>query len=1057
MGQGSGDSAAFALDTRRFESHDLQISVRWDKPNPKVEIMAYCFDRQTGAVVSTGAGSYTVKNQAGTQILSGALTYGTATKAWRSGLVDFSQTGTFTAEVRLGDFFGTALFSVGSSPAQIQGTVTLLNGTAAGSATVKLYDHTPATDTETPLKSTTSGAAGQYQFTGLNAGYYWLRASKTGGLTGGVSGFYANGVTTQNIVLHSFRVPLEAVSRVKDVIVGFYGNQNTKLIRLSEMVDGDVGRSAWEDIQTGADIAVTVFSVTKSAVDIAKSVNTYNKAVEAANQFKSYAATDSWVSSGLRAFWTGKAATSEQSVMVARGLMNQQLGAKVIETFVGSGLKAEVKSYYRLRAQGQLNLATLPHELVARTFSPEFLTDYVQSAVPLVGAVAEAQVLRADRSALEFSGNNHRRTLANLTTAGSSHGGDLYVKALAALDGRVNAFKSGVSGIQPPAETDMGRMEDAANALVSMIDLSKDQKDVAVYTLYGEGIPFNFNDAYLYYLGFHDQLTAILVSQYALTIVKGTVAVVGFGTGPAGIAASLAVGVLTTVASEELQQANTRISSQAADAYWMAWSKWASNVCTGPFILERVVTDGLHELQKPHYFNKNKRFSLSLSDINLHPDWVSPITQRKVVFCLDWGSLIPGGFPAFNFGRDMHLTATLKNNGDTSFVRVMALSKQASLASSFGNAVQSALRNWDCYQVSSVSAWPQGGIQYLDPNETASVSLTYSGRYDWLASLISPNEVEIIPFAGPFQQPSIVEEYWVFNNILSAPFLFSAKAELVAAAEKTPETVLLPARTRSAMLNLKQAVDIATAQVSNEGFFLTSGTLEFAKTFTVSGTADKVIVKLYPAMGADVDLHLYESGQHVGFAPDAGAVEMGFLCMYSGTNSRPEVITVPNAASRTFTVKARLNRINSNLQVPCTLIVSEEPKRPDPICGVETMNIVQYDDAGTTATIRIPLAEMSGQNAVENVQVTMGDLANSKSQTLQPVVSGQHQAEYAFPILPAGEGRECVFEFLLPADAGAGPYRGKATVSTGNAGSLEVSVTVYTRKPAGGEYWQLYR
>jgi hypothetical protein len=1048
---GSGGGACRIQKFAKGTDPSLEVSVRWDQPNPRIEVQGYLFDRKTGAVVSTGTGSYAIKNSVGTPILQGTLTYQPTSRLWTSGLVNFPWTGDFTAEVTINTSFNSQRFSVGVRTATIAGTVKILNGGYAAGALVKAYDHVPVSDSDPPTTSAVCDSLGRYWFRNVRAGNWWLRASNASGLKGGTPGFYAFGSVTQNLVLYNYRVPIEAVSALKDSLVRFFNDQNTKLIRISELVDDDVGPSAAKSVLVGAELAVEVIGVVKTIYTLGKAAVQIGRATGeflASQKFlltvqlrtiayEGYAATPD---PGLRNVWNSlpDLDSQRQNLLVAHDDAVQKTIELAETLFKNRKVPSETIDLYRDLRELYQNISNAFEGSWGMTLSKDSFLRILD--VSPVAAEATQDILLRGQSDLTFGWGRHKLTTGYLTTA-VSPAGRLYTSSVLALSAGINEFARNAMQITPSASVDWNRVDDFVRFFSGQVDLSRDQTMPGVYSPWGENMPLCFNDAYAAYLRKHDELTGVLVGKTALVVAKVSMFFVSFGTGPVGIVASVATSVAMSYVEDQLAAAETQITAQAAETFAMSAGKWAQNLVTALFLQERVHTLLAYEIRVPYFLDKNRQFSATVSNVDIHPDYVAPLSGRKVNFCWDWGSLLPGGFPAFNVTRDKPVSLRVTNTGSSAPLRVVVLSRQASLAQAVGSAVASGLQNWDYYQTSHVDLWPSTLVRYVNRNQSVDVTLKYSGRYEWLLSLLKPNRVEIQPLAGPYPQLPIVEEYWVFNNILSLPLLFSTKEELVAAAEKNPERILFPARTEKGLLSFRDLMELTTAQTSNDRFYLSLATPEYSKTVVASASADKLIVELYPAVGADVDLHVYEGTRHVGFVPSAGQVEIAFPCVYSGPNSCPETVTVPNAAGRTFVVKARLNRINSNLQIPCTLIVSEEPKRASAILAVESLSIQRARPPGTTETLRIGVAEISGQKPVQNISVRVGPLTNKAGKQLQRVINKDYPSSYTLSLLPAGEMREYPFAFRIPRDA-SGTYSGKAYVSSQTAGSLEIQISI---------------
>jgi len=198
-------------------------------------------------------------------------------------------------------------------------------------------------------------------------------------------------------------------------------------------------------------------------------------------------------------------------------------------------------------------------------------------------------------------------------------------------------------------------------------------------------------------------------------------------------------------------------------------------------------------------------------------------------------------------------------------------------------------------------------------------------------------------------------------------------------------------------------------------------------------------------LGSDVNLIVQDvAGHQVGFNRDRGVMECSFPAEHSGRYSNPQVVNIPEANNKTYTIISRLVTEETDLKTKGTLLIEEIPIRSNSIMVTQEAAITKTAKPDTTISILSYICESSIQQPLTDVTSIISALRTDKGKKLE-LLTSETPSAYTDPIIPAGQRREYEWRFYVPADA-VGEYKGTITY-TSNAGTLtqDVIVTVTTK------------
>jgi hypothetical protein len=188
--------------------------------------------------------------------------------------------------------------------------------------------------------------------------------------------------------------------------------------------------------------------------------------------------------------------------------------------------------------------------------------------------------------------------------------------------------------------------------------------------------------------------------------------------------------------------------------------------------------------------------------------------------------------------------------------------------------------------------------------------------------------------------------------------------------------------------------------------------------------------------GSDLDLHIYDSGgRHVGFNYETGQIELGIPgSTYSGSNTRPEVITVPlSGSSRSFTIK--VVAIETLGAEDFSVFLTNESLHPATLVASPPAVDV-FGFPGASAGWDLTLGETGGQQDVTNLSVGISDLKGPGG----TIPSTDVVIDPQLTTIPAGTQATAHFGLTLPNWA-AGSYAGQILLSS-NAGTQKIPVVI---------------
>ncbi len=966
-------------------------------------VNVYAYNLQNGGVVTTGSASYII-TQNGSTISSGPLTYSSESQSWHSGTLTLSGSGTFTVMVTINGQVQSNTFSVASpTVVPLYGVLEYDNGTEIPSATLVLFNYSiflgvtfnPAA-LPTSVAQTTSQSDGSFTFGPVAPGGYIIAADVNGVWSPSPVFWIPSGVTIYNEILTvnwGQNELLDGLSSLQSVIQTDIINQQTTWMQsVCGKVDSDLDTSP-DQIQQILFLAglVTGFENDLGQEGTQTALNT--AAVSATEQYVLPLAEQ-----GIQSSYVGQAATSLSGlgrVNLAYGETSS--GNEMSEadsafkndflTLVYAGQPQNSSSFFS-RNNGQLHLSVIsnPSTLQSYEFAQNWLASYYSDAQNnLPTSPSSFDVSQA--VSVEGQASDELQSIANGTA-------QIFISP--------NPYDANPGGPVITTLTDP-LLLNLGDFYTTYMNLEQDWNgaNAASETLSGIGIAANTYGIYVAAAG----------------VVSGP----GAAIAEPAAGAIEAVGAVANVAGVALQVEAATLQQQMLGTFVNLASDYSGDLLTCPLVLKRTGDFFISEAKSPYYFDSENQFAGDISGVSL-PGAVSLFGDTYYP-TIDF-NILPGGAPLIQFttlnSANVSVSVPSGNYSEANY-RV-----EAKVIDSLGV--------HDHTVLFAGSLGPGGStvvsvpfIGYLPPN-----------------GFLSGASLETRLWTGPFQGSLSVQHFYVMqfsSSVVPGVGLLSATRKSTEnvndAAERTVTSVTTVKRQTLSVSNL---LALADQLVGQSNFSLSVGSNTVDQSYTFSNTVFLSQFKLYKQFGPSVIFRVENGTDYVGWDPATSTIHYGFPAQCTGPGADPQIITVPNCGGQTLTLHTELASVPTG---PVNVIseVWEQPVR-DAVMAVlpNPLNLTMSTNA--TQTVSLAIGENSQQQPINGLAITLSPLTNAANYSLtwsnvSPVVTSNVLAGGIY-MFSAG-----ISSFGAP----SGTYTGAVTVSSSNAGTIQVPVVVNVNAP----------
>jgi hypothetical protein len=213
--------------------------------------------------------------------------------------------------------------------------------------------------------------------------------------------------------------------------------------------------------------------------------------------------------------------------------------------------------------------------------------------------------------------------------------------------------------------------------------------------------------------------------------------------------------------------------------------------------------------------------------------------------------------------------------------------------------------------------------------------------------------------------------------------------------------------------------------------------------YNTNATTKNITFFMTTIPGSHLNLHVYdELGRHVGYFPATDSDQIQIPnATYTGNISNPEIILVPNAASKNYTIKVDATQFTTSSPIPVEVYAIETPIRPA-VLGISPVVLYPFISPGETENITMQLAEVGQQEEIEGVTILPHNFTDIFGNTIPDVTAIVSQSNFD---ICAGNTTYLTITINVPKnitlpDIPETRYTGNITIETINAGNINSSI-----------------
>lgn len=522
-------------------------------------------------------------------------------------------------------------------------------------------------------------------------------------------------------------------------------------------------------------------------------------------------------------------------------------------------------------------------------------------------------------------------------------------------------------------------------------------------------IPFDYNNErdFLFYPAkkAFDNTYALIQhtsnTHKSLVVAKAAVGIIAIAGIPFTGGASLAL-IPVAAAMENIDfvvsTAETALLFDASLKYGPAIGNWIIDLAMLPSVFSDAVDGFLAESEHPDRFNKNKTHPIQIKTFNFTPDFIDPYTGSNII-------LIPWYGGIANNPVEIEIENLDQFNPVDAFVCINYLDDR--LTSTIPSGESWSIKNGNYYYS-------------VDPYNPLTTLFPRFFRVDVVAAL--PVSVTGVDYDYRYV------DYYVL------PDLFASKS--------INSNSLLPLSTISGQLTLSNTQDLYPTRNLIWDGYLNSNNPSVQFDYTVNTDSEVVSFCLnYPTRSIIQFTVIDQNGHKICHDYQNGFTRLEFPCEFSGIQTHPQIITIPDANGNTYSIIAEISMQYAESENHYISISAlETPSRPA-VLSVGSSSIECLGSKGFETDIQVSLGEAGGQFSLEDVEVTISPITYS-GDTLYAEVSNQNIGY----ILP-GSGTSASFSVDIPNDVVSGSYSGSITVTAFNAQPISIPITLVVSNP----------
>lgn len=438
--------------------------------------------------------------------------------------------------------------------------------------------------------------------------------------------------------------------------------------------------------------------------------------------------------------------------------------------------------------------------------------------------------------------------------------------------------------------------------------------------------------------------------------------------------------------------------------------KHNADLAVAPLALKRTQDFLTQEASQPYYLDSQKQFGGDVLSVDLNGG--VNIGGKTVYFPIKL-QLLPS-VPPIEMTGEKTATVSFRNPSGKNSSEFRIETKISDFSGSVHNHV--------VIPGGEVSAGQSKGVTvpflgYLSPNK-----------------LFVASTLETRLWTGPFQGAvaKTKQFYVVPININLSLSPLSAQDENVKMAMAAPLEFVKSESEPLSGDDLLAMADRIREQVETN---LVVGASSFTREYSFPTNIFSAEFRLYRPVGASVAFRIEKDGEYIGWEESEGIMHQGFPGDYSGNEANPETITVPNIGGQTVSVQVAIGSVETE-DVNVLLEVWEQPVR-SAVMAVLPDAINSISRTGITHNVEIAIGESSHQQPLESVSFSASSLQSATGSSL----NWTNISWAGTTNISAAGLKTCSME-LNTRDVADGTYTGTVTVSSVNAGTISVPVSI---------------
>ena len=598
-----------------------------------------------------------------------------------------------------------------------------------------------------------------------------------------------------------------------------------------------------------------------------------------------------------------------------------------------------------------------------------------------------------------------------------------FVQASAELVDKAYQFENTAPRMLVPSDFDFGKAGRVIDDQMRLLEDICQGKPLILIPLCipepNEFIALSLPSGYQLWLRSHADISywgglnkGVTVVQLGSGVVAGALIWTGVG---AGIAGTVCAGA--TVVSPATGFAETMMKFHGALTYGCNAKGWAQDIVALP--LSYVETKGFleQEAENPYYLSNNHNFSGDATlNLNALPgNILVPLSLLNAAFNIATVQVtntsdltatfrvFPNGWWDYHLPGDWPLIGGLF--GGVTTVKVLTV------------------------PVAPVTVT-------LAPGTYDIVRIPYMGFYHDVINMFSPHWLQVDVYAGPFLVKSLSQPYYVVNlKLAPSPMATMSEAQslspaLVASFEKDDRAHVMDQNDYASML--PDITTLATGTVD-------ANTPAIQHQFTVDANTWSVCFKLVSDERAHVALQVYDANNNcVGYDTARGGIRNEFIATYTGNGSGNQDVDIPQATGKTYTAKVVLEGASTAGPFHVQLFAFETPIRPAVLAAMPASVSIKTQPINKV-DVGITIGEAGHQQPLHDVTVSLSELTNTNGSAILPIIGATVQDVND---IPAGSSESVSFVASVPKEVPVGEYTGKVTVSSLNAGTITIPVSI---------------